>query len=162
MSEVHRLVFFLVDGGTARGFFCPGFSADDFGPQYRRPATVLHTISSVVGGLVTLGLVVGRTVVVGLTVGAATEVVLPPGAVGDGGSVLTVGLGTVGVLVGPGIVELVGPGTNDVDDGTTDVVETDGGHGNSNHDAAVGEATSSGPQPAAWTPVNWNEAETLT
>ena len=29
----HFLVFFFVVGGTARGFACPGFSADDFCPQ---------------------------------------------------------------------------------------------------------------------------------
>lgn len=40
-----------------------------------------------------------------------------------------------------------------VDDGT------DGGHGSSNHEAGVGEATSSAPQLGSVPPVNWNDTK---
>jgi hypothetical protein len=158
--------FFLVVGGlTSRGFFCPGFNDEDFGPQYRRPATVLHTISSVVGGFVTFGRVVGRRVVVGLVGaavdGAGTTVELPPGTVDGVAIVATVEPDPLTVV--PTIVELGAAGTDEEATGVTVVVVTaDGGQGNSNHEGSVGDATSSGPHPGAAAPVNWNEADTRT
>ncbi len=113
--------------------------------------------STVVTGLVVVGRVVGRV--------AGTEVVdvdapgmVEPAMVDTvGRGVLDDAPGIVPTVVGlvdvdaPGIVAIVAVGS---------VVETiDGGHGNSNQDDAVGEATSSGPQFDGLIPVNCNSVE---
>ncbi len=117
------------------------------------------TFGRVDGGRVVVGRVVGGRV---LDTDASVDgtVTAVDGTRVDTGAptkVVDVAPTNVEVVVAPNtVVVLLLLGT------TLDVGTTEGGHGSSNHEAAVGDATSSGPHPANGAPVNWYEADTRT